>query len=251
MPWNMLRAPIFAIVIGIDEKWFQEPGQKNHIRFVVSPFRGLWSPEIVVLIPARIKASAAGRFWTRYPACGQLTVYRLASEEAVTHASTEATVAIPGAKNPISATHRSFEEGGMDGIENRFTLMEVLIALAVAAIAAMGIFRLQVIGLEAAMYSDLASRAAVIAESRMEEALAYAQAYNEAPEPDGGTIAVEEMQTQFHWELEVMEAEVDIDQLDGELPNLWRMVCRVRWGGDGAEKSIELERYAWGHYFDR
>ncbi len=128
-----------------------------------------------------------------------------------------------------------------------FTLMEVLIALAVTGIAAMGIFRLQIIGIEAAIHSELTHRAMNIAESQMERAIAEAHAQSAAPESAGGEVRVEDMDTVFRWQLSVEDARHDFEEIAPELPYLWRIYCRVEWGERG--RNIELERYVWDYYF--
>ena len=130
--------------------------------------------------------------------------------------------------------------------ENRFTLMEVLVALVVIGIGAMGLFRLQLIGLEAALYSELATRAAVIAESRLEQAVAEARAQGEPPHPDAGEIITDDLNVTFHWQLEVHDASGEFPFLAEELRNLWLLHCFVRWGDEGA-KTVEFTRFFWDY----
>lgn len=127
--------------------------------------------------------------------------------------------------------------------ETRFTLIEVLIALAVTGIAAMGIFRLQMIGVEAVMHAGLVTRAAVIAESRIDQAIAEARAEAEPPLPDSGKIGVDGMNMEFLWRLEVEDGGADFGDIIEEPVGLWRLRCRVTWS-DGA-RGVELERYLW------
>lgn len=133
----------------------------------------------------------------------------------------------------------------MRGRENRFTLIEVLVALAVTGIAAMGILRLQVIGIEAALHSELTGRAAVIAESQLEQAIAAARADREPPQPDSGDTVLSELNVEYRWELEVEEVSGDFLEDDIELRNLWRMTCRVSWRDNS--HHVELTRYLWDY----
>ncbi len=130
---------------------------------------------------------------------------------------------------------------------SRFTLIEILAALVVTSIAAMGVFRLQMIGMEAAVYSDIASRAAVLAESRIDEAIAKAGAAGEPPVADSGEFDVRDMNTAFRWRLDVEDGSGDFPHIHEDIRDLWLLTCRVHWGERGSERSIELKRYVWNH----
>ncbi len=132
-----------------------------------------------------------------------------------------------------------------------FTLVEVLIALAVTGIAAMGIFRLQVIGIEAALHSELGTLAAELAESKIEEAIARARSESEAPQPASGEIDIEGVNVRFRWQLLVEESiEAPGIPNTAELLRLRRLSCRVNWGIAGSERSFELKRYVWDYDFE-
>jgi len=132
--------------------------------------------------------------------------------------------------------------------ENRFTLIEVLIALAVTGIAAMGIFRLQLIGMEAAMHSEHATAAAVLAESQIEKVIAEARAESEPPQAASGVFEPEDMPLNFRWQLDISEAGEEILFVDTlELRYVWRLRFRATWEVGGSESSFELERYVWDY----
>ncbi len=131
-----------------------------------------------------------------------------------------------------------------------FTLIEVLVALVVAGIAAMGIVRLQMIGVQAAVYSDLSARAALLAESRIEQALAVARAEFEHPRPGEGTVRVESPPAQLRWQLDVEDGAGFFEDMEDDLIRIWRLRCRVSWDMGGRVRSIELTRYTWDYNFD-
>ncbi len=129
-----------------------------------------------------------------------------------------------------------------------FTLVEVLISMAVVGIAAMGIFRLQIIGLDAIIHAELTTRAADIAESMLEQTIAEARAQQTAPEPQSGTVELKDLNVDMHWHVDAHDASGDFQDFAEELPYLWRLRCRVSWGRNS--KSIEIERYVWDWDWD-
>ena len=121
--------------------------------------------------------------------------------------------------------------GGRPAKPRGFTLIEVLVALAILAMAAVPLFQVFTTGLRSIDVSDRASRALAIAES----ALA-------SPDAEGGWRSGTRSGREgdgFQWDIVVVPASVERPRnAEG---HLYAVTARVRWQAGTGERAVELQ----------
>jgi len=120
-----------------------------------------------------------------------------------------------------------------------FTLLEAVVALAVAGIAAIGLLRLHVISIDAVAHTRHVAQATLLADAQLARTAAEAQAEKRPPAPSTGTSDCET----YRWEIAVEDASHLLP--DAEDTRLARLVCRVIWHDGARERAIELETIYW------
>ena len=119
-----------------------------------------------------------------------------------------------------------------------FSLAEVLVALAVAAIALLALLQLHVRNLKLADAAEATMQATLIAQEKMAETLAGGCP---APGAESGTEQRNAMQ--FAWRTEVVDAQPVVLSSTGQ-SKVRRVCVDVTWGPGGGGRSIRMATYA-------
>ena len=122
-------------------------------------------------------------------------------------------------------------------IASAFTFIEVLIALAIAAIAVLGLLRLHLMSITTADAAQATTQAVFVAQEKVAEASAPGYP---PPGTDSGTV--ERNGQSFTWRTEVTD--VGAQDLNGlTLKNLRRIRTRVTWQQGTSPKNVQLTTY--------
>lgn len=124
---------------------------------------------------------------------------------------------------------------GSSSGKRAFTLIEVLIALAILAIAAVALLQLQVASIKLSDRASRQTRAALLAQARLAEATA--EGFPEIGGSAGGFAGEEN--AGFRWETMVEEAR-DPALEDAGVRGLRRLAVTVRWNDGESERQVEL-----------
>ena len=123
-----------------------------------------------------------------------------------------------------------------------FSLVEVLIALSVMGIALVALLELQVISIAATGRAEQLSRAVLLANAKMADALA-----DGVPEigSQHGWAASEDGTAAFRWQVDVEDAQADKLQEVG-ISGLRSVRVRVTWTEGRRQQHVEIVTYAAG-----
>ena len=121
---------------------------------------------------------------------------------------------------------------GRDG----FTLVEVLVALAILAIALVTLIRLLLVSVSMTDHARDVSRATLLAQARMDEALS---SRNLEPDSPSGRVEGEAGEPTLQWETTVTDKSIAALESVG-VQNLREVKVRVSWGKGDGERSIEM-----------
>jgi type II secretion system protein I len=119
-----------------------------------------------------------------------------------------------------------------------FTLIEVLIALAILAIGMVALLQLHVLSLRAADRAARRGEALRLASDKLAEALA-----KPAPEPAAGVGAEDGPAAGMEWRVTVAPAAA-ADLNGAEAPGLLRVSVEVAWADGPRERKVGLTTYA-------
>lgn len=121
-------------------------------------------------------------------------------------------------------------------IEKGFTLIEVMVAVAVLAISIVTIMQLFSGGLRSSKISKDYTRAVIHAKAKMEEIILK-------PASGSGDFSDDSTKNKFHWEAEVSPyTEASLTGLGSETKplNLMKIKVKVSWADNDKQKFIEL-----------
>jgi Tfp pilus assembly protein PilV len=113
--------------------------------------------------------------------------------------------------------------------------VEVLVSLAIAAIAVVGLMRLHLLSLGAADKAEKMEQALSIAQSKLAETSA---AETLATVPDSGRV--EANQTTFRWTLEVSPFRLEQPTAGGDQGRLSKVTVTVAWDHGLGRKDVSL-----------
>jgi len=117
-----------------------------------------------------------------------------------------------------------------------FTLVEVLIALSVIAIALVALLHLQVISIRLFDRADRLTRATLLADLKMAEVLSAG--YPELG-TESGAFDEEDEPREFNWQTTVTD--VELEQLeDAGVTGLRRVHVQVSWEESGQSRQVEM-----------
>jgi len=129
--------------------------------------------------------------------------------------------------------------GHQSSIAKGFTLIEVVVALAIVSIALLGLLKLHLISIQTADSAQVMSQAVLLAQQKMTEALCHGY-------PQAGTRAgvAEADGSQFTWRTEVTDARaLRARQLDLNLRGLRQLLVEVAWQRGSGEKHLQMTTY--------
>lgn len=119
-----------------------------------------------------------------------------------------------------------------------FTLIEIIMAMAILAIGVIGVVRLIPVGLKASKSSEMISKAAFLAQKQLEELkLAGFDQLTAEPEP---TVALEGEEGDYSWAAEV--SEVSLEGLTSS-ENIRRLSLTVSWPEKNRTQTQEFVTY--------
>ena len=118
-----------------------------------------------------------------------------------------------------------------------FTFIEVLVALAIAAIALLGLLRLHLVSIASADAAQATTEAVFLAQGKMAEA--SAQGY---PKPGTDSGTAEQNGRRFAWRIEVTDAGSQ-NIRDLTLRGLRQVRAFVTWEHGGDQKSVQMTTY--------
>ncbi len=122
---------------------------------------------------------------------------------------------------------------------NGFTLIEVLVALAITAISLAALLRLLVININTMDTASCLSRAGIIANAKLAEVVSggYPKVGT-----DSGRIEYEDNNTVYSWQVNVTDEKVDkLEKLN--LHGLRKVNVRVQWNQGQREKEISMSTF--------
>jgi len=120
--------------------------------------------------------------------------------------------------------------------DRAFTLVEVLIAISIMAVAMIGLLRLQLVSIRTADHAQKLSRATLLAASKMSEALAAGDTETGTRE---GSVQEPNSELMLHWQTTVAEAH--IQELDDAGIRGQRSVdVRVTWNEGHDRRQVRL-----------
>lgn len=118
-----------------------------------------------------------------------------------------------------------------------FTLIEIIMAMAIMAIGIIGVVRLLPVGLRASKSSEIMSRAAFLAQEKLEELKLAGFEELSAPNP---TIALEGEEGDYTWRAEILEV-----SLEGVISSehIRSLSLTVSWEEKGKPRSQKFVTY--------
>ncbi len=131
---------------------------------------------------------------------------------------------------------RKPERKPLPGRRTGLTLVEVLIALAVLAIALVVLLELQIRSIRLTNHADRLSRAVLLAERKVHEALLEAEPRLGT---DDGTYSPPGTEASFRWERSISEAASD-PAVPAEAGTLLTVDVRVSWGDGPAAREVRM-----------
>jgi len=134
---------------------------------------------------------------------------------------------------------RSSISNGQASIRRGFTLLESVVALAVAAIALLALLQLQLVSIRTADKAQVMTRAVLLAQAKMAEALSSGY-----PQIGINSDTVEAEGDQLTWRVEVTDARLPLSyRPPGGRDRARKLSVDVTWQKGPGEKHIGLTTY--------
>jgi general secretion pathway protein I len=121
---------------------------------------------------------------------------------------------------------------------NGFTLIEVVVALAIVSIALLALLRLHLISIRTAENAQVLGQAVLLAQERMTEAMCGG-----CPQVGTQSGTAQADGSHFTWRTDVTDARPSSQQLDLNFTGLRRLSVDVAWQKGSGEKHIQMTTY--------